>query len=159
MRETAEDVAALQALLDRSYAVAGAHLLSIHDPNRRGTAEQLVERLTGMCLLVLATVTADGRPLTGPVDSVFFRGAFHFSSSPDSVRLRHLAKRPHVSATHLPGEQFAVTVHGSVRPVSSRGGELREAILEAYGPQFEDFLNGVPTYYRIDAERMFGLVM
>src|SRR3954467_6017733 len=88
MHETPADLAALQELLDRSYAGAGGHLLAIHAPARRLAAEQLAERLTGMCLLVLATVTADGRPIAGPVDGIFYRGAFHFGSSLDSVRLR-----------------------------------------------------------------------
>src|SRR3977135_2615736 len=103
MHETAADIAALQELLDRSYAAAGAHLLSIHTPERRLGAEQVVECLTGMCLLALATVTADGRPVVGPVDGIFFRGAFHFGSAPDSVRFRHIRSRPPVSATPLPG--------------------------------------------------------
>src|SRR5437899_12677639 len=112
MHETAEDLAGLQPLLDRSYAGAGAHLLRIHTPERRLTAEDVADRLTGMCLLALATVTADGRPIVGPVDGIFYRGAFHFGSAPDSVRFRHIAARPQVSATHLPGEELAVTVHG-----------------------------------------------
>ena len=65
-----------------------------------------------MRLLVLATVTADGRPLAGPVDGYFLHGTFWFSSGRDAVRMRHLAKRPACSATHLPGEELAVTVHG-----------------------------------------------
>jgi len=39
-----------------------------------------------MRLLALATVTADGRPIVGPVDGVFLHGAFHFGSAPDSAR-------------------------------------------------------------------------
>ncbi|MEJ7804051.1 MAG: pyridoxamine 5'-phosphate oxidase family protein [Candidatus Limnocylindria bacterium] len=70
----------------------------------------MAEQLIGMRLLTLATVTADGRPIAGPVDGIFFRGAFHFGSAPDSVRFRHIGARPQVSATHLPGEQLAVTV-------------------------------------------------
>src|SRR4051794_26061781 len=85
MHESAVDLAALQELLDRSYAGAGTHLLRIHTPERRLRAEQVAERLTGMCLLALATVTSDGRPLVGPVDGIFFRGAFHFGSAPDSM--------------------------------------------------------------------------
>src|SRR5919205_1767148 len=104
MRETPEDLAALDDLLARSYAAGGRHLLRIHTPARRLTAEQISQRLTGMRLLALATVTKDGRPIVGPVDGIFLRGAFHFGSSPDSIRFRHIAKRPHVSATHLPGE-------------------------------------------------------
>src|SRR6187551_2774318 len=117
MKETPADVAALQALLDRSYERAGKHLLRIHTPERRLTAEQVVERLTGMTLLSLATVTADGRPIVGPVDGIFYRGAFHFGSAPDSVRFRHIDARPHVSATHLPGEDLGITVHGRAVPV------------------------------------------
>ena len=125
MFETQEDLRALQALLDRSYEHAGPHLLRIHTPERRVSAEELAERLTGMCLLVLATVTADGRPITGPVDGIFHRGHWHFGSAPDSVRFRHIRVRPQVSATHLPAEAFAVAVHGRAVPVDVRA-ELGE---------------------------------
>jgi hypothetical protein len=49
--ESQTDIAALQQMLDRSYATAGAHLLAIHTPERRLTAQEVVDRLTGMCLL------------------------------------------------------------------------------------------------------------
>ncbi len=160
MHETTEDIASLQELLDRSYARAGSHLLSIHTPERRMTAEQVAERLTGMCLLALATVTADGRPIVGPVDGIFYRGAFHVGSSPDSVRFRHIRARPHVSATHLPGEELAVTVHGRAVPVDHRTDEgfratLLEIYVPRYGAEFEEFIDSGPVYARIDAERMF----
>jgi nitroimidazol reductase NimA-like FMN-containing flavoprotein (pyridoxamine 5'-phosphate oxidase superfamily) len=163
MHETPDDLAALQALLDLSYAGAGAHLLRIHTPERRLDAEQVADRLSGMCLLALATVTADGRPLVGPVDGIFLRGAFHFGSAPDSLRFRHIRARPQVSATHLPGEELAVTVHGrAVRLDHQRddGAQLRQALLEIYvpryGPQWEEFLDSGPAYVRIDADRMFA---
>src|SRR5690349_629062 len=57
VHETPADLTALQDLLDRSYAAAGRHLLSIITPQRRLSAEQVTNRLTGMCLLALATVT------------------------------------------------------------------------------------------------------
>ena len=159
MHETAEDLAALQELIDRSYAEAGPHLLRIHTPDRRLTAEQIVERLTGMTLLALATVTADGRPIVGPVDGIFYRGSFHFGSSPDSTRFRHIRKRPQVSATHLPGEELAVTVHGRAIPVDVKEGEFRQALLHIYvpryGPGWEKFLDSGVVYARIEAERMF----
>jgi hypothetical protein len=94
MDETDGDLADLQNLLDRSFAAAGEHLLGIITPERRLSAEQLSARLTGMCLLSLATVTRDCRPLVGPVDGIFYRGAFHFGSSPSSFRFRHIAQRP-----------------------------------------------------------------
>jgi hypothetical protein len=166
MHESPADIAALQGLLDRSYAAAGPHLLRIHTPERRLDAEHVVERLTGMCLLALATVTADGRPIVGPVDGIFYRGAFHFGSAPDSVRFRHIDARPQVSATHLPGEELAITVHGRAVPLDLQGEEgagLRRALLDIYvpryGPEWEDFLDSGPVYARIDATRMFSFSM
>src|SRR5436305_7063735 len=163
MHETADDIQALQELIDRSYAGAGAHLLRIHDPERRLSAEQVAERLAGMCLLTLATVTADGRPLTGPVDGIFYRGAFHFGSAPDSVRFRHIRARPWVSATHLPREELAVTVHGRAEFVEVAGG-FRQTLLDIYVPRYgreweTSFLDSGPVYARIEAERMFTFSM
>src|SRR5947209_15707968 len=139
MHETTEDIAALQALLDTSYTRAGGHLLGIHRPERRLGAGLLCERLTGMCLLALATVTRDGRPIVGPVDGIFYRGAFHFGSSPDSVRFRHIRQRPFVSATHVPSEEFAVTVHGRATEVDVRAPDhdgFRRPLLEIYVPRY-----------------------
>ena len=163
MNETPEDLAALQQLLDASYASAGEHLLRIHTPERRLTAEQVAERLPGMRLLALATSTADGRPIVGPVDSIFFRGAFVFGSSPDSVRFRHIRARPAVSATHLPGEELSVTVHGRAVPVDVSSGPVRQALLDIYVPRYGEswasFLDSGPVYARIDAQRMFTFHM
>jgi uncharacterized pyridoxamine 5'-phosphate oxidase family protein len=166
VHETAEDLAALQDLLDRSAAAAGGHLQMILTPERRLRAPELCARLPGMSLLVLATVTTDGRPLVGPVDGIFYRGAFYFGSSPDSVRFRHIRHRPHVSASHLPGEHLAVTVHGRAVPVDVRSSEqagFRQTLLEVYvpryGPEWENFLDSGPVYARIDAERMFTFHM
>jgi len=162
VHETSDDLLALQQLLDRSYGAAGPHLRSITTPERRVGAEELVAQLTGMSLLVLATVTAACRPIAGPVDGIFYRGAFHFGTAPDSVRYRHLLARPQVSATHLPREEFAVTVHGRAAPVEVRSG-LRETLLEVYvpryGPDWEQFLDSGPVYMRIEPERMFTFRM
>jgi hypothetical protein len=158
MHETPDDLRALQDLLDRSYESAGPHLRSITSPERRVGAEELTEQLTGMCLLVVATVTRDCRPIAGPLDGIFYRGAFHFGTAPNSVRYRHLLARPHVSATHLPREEFAVNVHGRAVPVEIAGG-FRETLLEVYVPRYgedwEEFLDSGPVYMRIDADRMF----
>jgi hypothetical protein len=166
VHETALDFAALQALLDRSYALAGPHLLRIHTSDRRLDAQQVAARLTGMRLLALATVTAEGRPVVGPVDGIFFRGAFHFGSAPDSLRFRHIGARPHVSATHLAGEELAVTVHGRAVPVdvhADAGADFRQTLLDIYvpryGPDWEAFLDSGPVYARIQADRMFTFHM
>ena len=135
--ETPEEIDRLQELLDRSAAAAGAHLRDIITGDRRLSAAQVCERLQGMRLLVVATVTADGRPLAGPVDGYFLHGSFYFCSGRNSVRMRHLAARPAVSATHLPGEELAVTVHGRAELFDLPGparGELRQAMLDHYLP-------------------------
>jgi nitroimidazol reductase NimA-like FMN-containing flavoprotein (pyridoxamine 5'-phosphate oxidase superfamily) len=168
MHETPEDLTALQALIDSSYAAAGPHLLSIHEPERRLSAEQVSALLTGMCLLTLATVTRDCRPIAGPVDGIFFRGAFHFGSADNSVRFRHIRARPQVSATYLPAEELAVTVHGRAVPIDIAAPEhaaLRQTLLDVYAPVYgegweTEFLDAeAPVYARIDADRMFTFHM
>ena len=167
MHETADDLARLQALLDRSYESAGRHLRSVITPERRLSAADLADRLHGMCLLVLATVTRDGRPMAGPVDGIFYRGAWHFGSAPDSRRIAHIQHNSAVSATHLPAEEFSVTVHGRATVIDVAAPEqagFRRALLDVYvplyGEDWELFLDQPGTAYaRIDAERMYTFFM
>ena len=163
MLETPEELDNLQQLLDRSMAGAGEHLRGIITDERRLPAAELARRLQGMRLLAVATVTADGRPLAGPVDGYFLHGTFWFSSARNSVRMRHLAARPAVSAIHLPGEELAVTVHGQAQLVDLRepaGAELRQAMLDWYvprqGPEFETWLDALDAVAaRIEPEKIF----
>jgi hypothetical protein len=62
MRETPEELAGLQRALDRSMATNNTHLLAITTPDRRLSAEQMVQPLDGMHVLVVATVTAEAGP-------------------------------------------------------------------------------------------------
>ena len=107
------------------------------------------------------THRADARPTTAR-----FRGCFHFGSAPDSLRFRHIRRRPQVSATHLPGEDLAVTVHGRAIVVDARSeqaAEFRHALLGVYVPRYgaewEQFLDSGPVYARIEAERMFAFAI
>lgn len=167
MFETAEELAVLQELLDRSDSSAGPHLRGIITAERRLTALELCERLQGMRLLVVATVTEDGRPLTGPVDGYFVHGSWWFTSSPDSVRMRHLRTRPAISACHIPGEELAVTVHGTAElgDISEgTGADVRQAMLDHYmpiqGPAFEEWLGSEEILgARIDAQKLFTFHM
>ena len=159
MKETVEDLAAMQELLDCSAAGGGAHLHEVITSDRRLTAIETCERLQGMTLLSLATATADGRPLVGPVDGIFYRGCFYFGSSPHAVRFRHIRARPHVSATHVPGEELAVTVHGRATIIDVTSPEeagFRATLLgiyvPRYGAEWETFLDSGPVYARIDPE-------
>jgi nitroimidazol reductase NimA-like FMN-containing flavoprotein (pyridoxamine 5'-phosphate oxidase superfamily) len=163
MLETPEEMDRLQQLLDRSAAAAGPHLRGIITGDRRLSAARVCEILQGLRLLVVATVTADGRPLAGPVDGYFLHGSFYFSSGRDSVRMRHLAARPAVSATYLPGESLAVTVHGRAELFDVNDparGELRQAMLDHYlplqGPDFQAWLDRADAVGAcIAAEKMF----
>ena len=66
MLETPEEMDGLQQLLDRSAVAAGPHLRGIITDDRRLSAAQVCQLMQGLRLLVVATVTADGRPLAGP---------------------------------------------------------------------------------------------
>jgi len=161
--ETAEELSRLQELLDRSDAGAGSNLRGILTAERRLAATEVCERLQGMRLLVVSTVTADGRPLSGPVDGYFVHGSFWFTSSPESVRMRHLRARPAISACHIPGDELAVTVHGHAELGELRdaaGGQVRQAMLDHYlpkqGPAFQEWLDAADVLCaRIEAEKMF----
>ena len=163
MLETPEEMDGLQQLLDRSAAAAGPHLRGIISDDRRLSATAVCQLLQGLRLLVVATVTADGRPLAGPVDGYFLHGSFYFSSGRNSVRMRHLAVRPAVSATYLPGENLALTVHGRAELFDVNDparGELRQAMLDHYlplqGPGFQTWLDQADAVgARIVAEKMF----
>ncbi|MEO8697447.1 MAG: pyridoxamine 5'-phosphate oxidase family protein, partial [Acidimicrobiales bacterium] len=107
-----------------------------------------------------------GRPIAGPVDGIFFRGAFYFGSSPDSIRFRHIRARPPVSATHLPSEELSVTVHGTAELIDTTSvdnQQFRQTLLDIYTPrygaQWESFLDSGPVYARINARRMFTFSM
>jgi hypothetical protein len=68
-----------------------------------------------------------------------------------------------VSATHLPGEHLAVTVHGRAVAIDLRSEDdarFRQTLLDVYVPRYGtdwvDFLDSGPAYARIDANRMFA---
>jgi hypothetical protein len=164
MLETPEELADLQILLDESAAAAGPHMAGIITNERRLDAVQLTRRLQGMCLLAVATVTADGRPLGGAFDGYFLHGAWWFSTGPESVRIRHLKARPGITATYLPGEEMSVTAHGRAELFDLQApqcADLRQAMLDHYlpkqGPAFQEWLDSLSGGYgvRIDARKLF----
>jgi hypothetical protein len=160
MRETPEDLAWLQDLLDRTYAAGGSHLREIHTPEARLDAAEVVDRLVGMNIFVVATVSSHGRVFTGPVDGFLFRGRVHFGTSPGALRAQHLAARPTVSATHVRGEELVVTVHGWARPLELRGADADFAALtrDHYGIGWDEW-EGPPATWAIEPERMLAADM
>ncbi len=159
MRETSSDLEWLQTVLDDSYARAGRHLTGIHIPTARVSAADVVARLHGMQVFVVATVSSNGRPLTGPVDAFLYRGRVHFGTAPDAVRARHLRRSPAVSATHVRGEELAVTVHGEVErlDLAVEAGFV-EVLRDEYGAGEDPAAAGAP-YFRIHPHCMFAADM
>jgi nitroimidazol reductase NimA-like FMN-containing flavoprotein (pyridoxamine 5'-phosphate oxidase superfamily) len=163
MHETPADLVALQSLLDRSHASAGAHLRSVFTEQWQLDAATLTDLLVGVQILNLATVTASGRPLVAPVDGIFFRGDWYFGSSSDSVRVRHVRARPAVSVSHTRGEELAVIVHGDADLIDLDDREqapFRQALLDTYapvyGPGWESFAADA-QYVRIEARKLFAV--
>lgn len=112
MRETTAEIEALQALMEASYARSTDHLREIVTGERRPGARWVVEQLTGMKVLSLATVTARGEPRVSAVDGHFLHGAWTFGTDGRSAKARHLQARPAVSVAHVDGERIGVFTHG-----------------------------------------------
>jgi nitroimidazol reductase NimA-like FMN-containing flavoprotein (pyridoxamine 5'-phosphate oxidase superfamily) len=163
VHETPADLAELQRLLDASHAAAGAHLASVFTPERRASASEVAQLLRGVCVLALATASADGAPLVAPVDGLFFRGRFTFSSSPTSVRFRHIRRDARVSANYNRGEDFCVIVHGNAREIDPREAwslALRDYNREVYGESWDTWGTwGKAPYAAIEPRRMFAALM
>lgn len=161
VQETPDDIVRLQRRLDESYAAAGPHLASIHTASFRLTAQGLVDQLPGMQVFVVATTTSDGRPRTGPVDCFLYRGCFRFGTATTSVRARHLARSPAISATHVRGEGLVVTAHGMAEllDLEGRDADFREFLRRHYGTDHFDRHLANEPYYRIVAEHLFAADM
>jgi hypothetical protein len=158
MHETDEDLRALQAVLDASYARAGSHLRSIWGPEARLDARELGAELPGVEVLDLATVTPSGEPRVAPVDGLFFRGHFWFGSAESSGRFRNLRANPAVSAAVTRGsETFVVIVHGHAIEIDPRGpqaGGFADHARQVYDFDW-DAVHHAP-YARIDARTVLA---
>ena len=130
MLETADELAALQALLDRSHAGAGGHLRGIITDDRTLSAAELTALMSGMRTLALATVTARGEPRVSGVDGHLLHGRWVFTTSADALKARHLRVRPAVSAAYLEGDELAVFTHGDVEILAPTHPDF--AAIEAY---------------------------
>jgi hypothetical protein len=163
VHETSDDLARLQSLLDASRAAAGAHLRDVFSDDRALSAAETVALMDGMRVVALSTVSRAGEPIVAPVDGILYRGRLHFGASPASVRVRHLATRPSVSAAWIDGERHAVVVHGRAVRVdladpASAG--FRACLVEIYEPRFgPGWIDGVEAsavYHAIEPRRMFA---
>jgi general stress protein 26 len=158
MQETPAELAALQELLDRSVATPNEHLLAIMTPQRRLSAGQIVTALTGMQVIVVATVTAAGEPRTSCLDGHFLHGRWVFSTGASAIKARHIKVRPAVSATYVDGERIAVFTHGYADYITAASSEFGP--LDAY---FTGYYGSSPTtwdpdivFFRLQPTWMLG---
>jgi hypothetical protein len=95
------------------------------------------------------------------VDALFLHGRFQGGTAGNSLRMRHMRRRPDVSATHYLDDRIAITVHG--RAVLMGEGdpdvaELEELWIEAYGAPPWGLADEV-VMFRIEPESMFTFAM
>jgi general stress protein 26 len=128
MLETPAEVAALQRLLDSSYATSTAHLRDIINDSHRLTAQDLVALLTGMKVLSVATVTARGEPRISALDGHFLHATWTFSTGAEAAKAKHLRVRPAVSVAHIDNETLAVFSHGRVEVMGPDDADRAETI-------------------------------
>ena len=160
MHESDEDLLALQKLLNGSYDKAGDHLKSIQGPDLRLSAEEVTETLKGVCILNLATVSADGAPYVTPVDGLFLQGQFWFSTSEEALKIRHIRQNPKISAAYTIGESLSVLLHGIAHEVDTSNGKYDHVLdycLEVYGPSYAEWgFFGKAPFVRIEPVKMFA---
>jgi general stress protein 26 len=143
MFETDDELASLDALLERSFAGAGEHLAGIISEERRLSARDLTRYLEGTRHFVVATVTKAGEPRCSAVDGLFLHGHLWFTTSGDAVKAKHLEERPALSAAHVVGDEVGVFLHGHARVVRGGPGEadmIRHYWTELYESSPEDWV-------------------
>ncbi|QNE21674.1 pyridoxamine 5'-phosphate oxidase family protein [Kribbella qitaiheensis] len=114
MLDTPEEIADLQRLLDAAYERSTERLRNIIKDERHLDAQELVQVLTGMCTLNLATVTAHNEPRISAVDGHFLHTRWVFTTSGTAAKVRHLRARPAASLSYVDGERIGVFSHGDV---------------------------------------------
>lgn len=114
MLETADELQAMQDLLDSSHSQATEHLRGIIDDNRTLRAREIAGLMTGMRVLSFATVTVRGEPRISALDGHFLHGRWTISTSRTSAKGRHLQRQAAVSAACIEGEELAIFTHGRV---------------------------------------------
>jgi hypothetical protein len=154
------ETAALQHLLDTSFARASEHLRSIMTEPRRLTAQRLTADLPSPAVLNIATITARGEPRISAVDGHFFHGHWYFTTAAASPKAKQLVARPAISASYTPRDGYGVFLHGRV--VALEPGDERQMVIdhfaETYGQSPEEWGVGI-LYARIDATWLVGFAM
>ncbi|HEV7733626.1 MAG TPA: pyridoxamine 5'-phosphate oxidase family protein [Candidatus Binatia bacterium] len=121
--DTPEELAALQALMDRSVRTAGASVGdSVAFPDRQLSAADFLAFWRGARLMAMTTVGPDGQPHTAPVHTNIQGTTLRLVVYDNTVRRRDLRTNPRVSFTTWKDGAAAI-VYGRAREVD---GSLRE---------------------------------
>lgn len=138
--ETDEARAALDALLEKSSAVAGPALAdSVGYAPRRMNAAELFEFWRGIRLVAMTTVGEGGQPHSAPVHAELHGATLRVLVYDDAVRRRDVARNDRVSFTTWNADGAVAILHGrarelpdSLRPArpSQSGRERRVVELE-----------------------------
>ncbi len=128
---TAEQLAALQELIDRSVASAGAAAAdSVANPERQMSAAELVDFWRETSLIAMTTVGPDARPHAAPVHARLEGDELALVIYDNTRRRADLRDNPHVAFTTWGSMREAVILYGRASEVP---GSLREASTSATG--------------------------
>jgi pyridoxine/pyridoxamine 5'-phosphate oxidase len=158
MKETTEEVAELQRLLEAAYERSTEHLREIISDERRLTAAELVRILQGMCTLNLATVTAKGEPRISAVDGHFLHARWVFTTSAQAAKARQLRARPAASISYVDGERLGVFSHGQVEFLTTGHpdfAEIEAHLVAHYGSSPSTWAEEI-AYCRLQPHWMVG---
>ncbi len=122
---TAEELAALQALIDRSIRTATPSVAdSLAYAPRQMTAAEVIEFWRSARLVAMATVGPAGQPHIAPVHTEISGTTLRVVVYDDAVRRADLARNPRVAFTGWGANGAAAILYGRGREVP---GSLREA--------------------------------
>jgi hypothetical protein len=156
MYETAAELAALQDLIDASFARSSPHLRGIMEPKRRLSAAQIIADVPSPAVLNVATVTQRGEPRISALDGHFLHGRWHFTTAGNSPKAVHIRARPAVSASYTPRDGYGIFCHGDAQLLD--GDEKQQLIdhcTRVYGQSPENFGEGI-AYVRIEPKWLVG---
>jgi hypothetical protein len=119
-----EDLAALQALIERSVRTASAAVAdSVAYPGRQMTAAELVDFVRGARMIAMATIGAHGGPHIAPVHAELDGTTLRCAVYENAVRRADVARNPRVAFTTWKEGAVAI-LYGRARELA---GSLRDA--------------------------------
>ena len=125
LEESGPDLAALQAIIDRSTRTATPSVAdSIAYPERQMMAAQFVEFWSGVRLVAMATVGDHGQPHIAPVHARIEGASLRLVIYDNTVRRADLVRNPRVAFTTWNEEGAAAIVYGRASEIP---GSMRDA--------------------------------